>query len=68
MSARAEELSGPGAVAALEVFSQRGIEHGDGAFGPEEVQPPARLRFYHALAEEQFVLDEHDERVPVSLG
>ena len=32
-----------------------------------EVEPPARLRLYHALASEHFVLSGRDERIPVEL-
>jgi hypothetical protein len=67
MSASAAELVGDARHDALAAFAQRSIEHGGGAFGREDVEPPARLRLYHAVAEEQFVLDDRDQRVPVSL-
>jgi hypothetical protein len=31
------------------------------------VEPPAALRLYRAVAVEQFILDEHDHRLPISL-
>ncbi len=68
MSATAAELTGDDRDAALAVFSQRSIDHGGVAFGIEQVEPSARLRLYRAIAEEQWVLDERDNRVAVSLS
>jgi hypothetical protein len=67
MSATAAELTGADRDAAIAAFSERTIGHGGRPFTTEDVEPPARLRLYHAIAEEQFVLDEHDRRVQVSL-
>jgi Pyridoxamine 5'-phosphate oxidase len=68
MAARAEELTGhPDFDRALEAFSRRGVEQGGKAFTRDDVQPPARLRLYRALASEQFVLGEGDQRIAVSL-
>jgi nitroimidazol reductase NimA-like FMN-containing flavoprotein (pyridoxamine 5'-phosphate oxidase superfamily) len=67
MSGTAEELSGEAAEEALEVFSRRSLAHGGREWTTADVQAPAPLRLYRAAATEQFVLDEHDERVPVSL-
>jgi hypothetical protein len=68
MAARAEELTGhPDLGRALEAFSRRSTDHGDDAFAREDVHPPARLRLYRAIAFEQFVLGEGDQRVAVSL-
>jgi hypothetical protein len=36
-------------------------------FTVEDVRPPARLRFYRATATDHWLLDEHDERIPVDL-
>jgi hypothetical protein len=33
----------------------------------DDVQPPARHRLYRATAVQQYVLEEHDLRVPVVL-
>jgi nitroimidazol reductase NimA-like FMN-containing flavoprotein (pyridoxamine 5'-phosphate oxidase superfamily) len=67
MSGTAEELSGEAAEEAIEVFSRRSLAHGGREWSPADVQAPAPLRLFRAAAMEQFVLDEHDERVPVSL-
>jgi nitroimidazol reductase NimA-like FMN-containing flavoprotein (pyridoxamine 5'-phosphate oxidase superfamily) len=67
MSGAAEELSGEASDAAIEVFSRRSLAHGGRAWTVADVRPPAPHRLYRATATEQFVLDEHDERVPVSL-
>jgi hypothetical protein len=67
MSASAEQLAGEERAAALAAFSERSIEHGGSAFTTGHVEPPAALRIYRALAHEQWVLDDRDRRVPVSL-
>jgi nitroimidazol reductase NimA-like FMN-containing flavoprotein (pyridoxamine 5'-phosphate oxidase superfamily) len=65
MSAVAEELVD--VDEAIEIFSRRGEEQGLRAWTPTDVQPPARHRLYRATASEQFVLDPHDRRLPVTL-
>jgi nitroimidazol reductase NimA-like FMN-containing flavoprotein (pyridoxamine 5'-phosphate oxidase superfamily) len=67
MSATASEYLGNGHAEALEAYSRRGLSHGGRAFAAEDVRAPARLRLYRAIAVEQYVLDEDDERVPVAL-
>jgi hypothetical protein len=67
MSGVAEELSGEASEAAIDVFSRRSLAHGGRKWTAADVRPPAPHRLYRATAAEQFVLDEHDERVPVSL-
>jgi hypothetical protein len=66
MSAVAEELTGPDSGRGIDVFSRRSVEHGGSEWVLEDVQPPARLRLYRAIASEHFVLGAHDERLPVS--
>jgi hypothetical protein len=67
MYADAEQVSGAGREPALEVFSRRSVEHGGRPFMLEDVRAPARLRLYRATATEQYVLDEDDVRLPVTL-
>jgi nitroimidazol reductase NimA-like FMN-containing flavoprotein (pyridoxamine 5'-phosphate oxidase superfamily) len=67
MAATAEEVSDDRRAEALDVYSRRALGHGGPAWTAEEVQAPALHRFYRAVAVEQYVLDEHDDRVPVSL-
>jgi nitroimidazol reductase NimA-like FMN-containing flavoprotein (pyridoxamine 5'-phosphate oxidase superfamily) len=65
MSAVAEELVD--VEEAIEIFSRRGEAQGLRAWTPDDVRAPARHRLYRATASEQFVLDPHDRRLPVSL-
>jgi nitroimidazol reductase NimA-like FMN-containing flavoprotein (pyridoxamine 5'-phosphate oxidase superfamily) len=67
MSAVAEEQAGEERADGLGIYSQRAREHGGSQWTVDDVQPPARHRFYRATAVEQYVLDEHDNRVPVTL-
>jgi nitroimidazol reductase NimA-like FMN-containing flavoprotein (pyridoxamine 5'-phosphate oxidase superfamily) len=66
MSAVAEELEEPGE--GIGIFSARSEEQGFGPWTPEQVLPPARHRLYRATASEHFVLDPHDQRLPVELS
>ena len=68
MAAVAEELMGDEAQRCIEVFSRRAQAHGGAAWSVDDVRPTSRHRLYRARAVEQFILDEHDERVPVDLG
>jgi hypothetical protein len=65
MSAVAEEVEA--VDTGLEVFSRRSEEQGFGAWPRERVVPPAKHRLYRATASEHFVLDPHDQRLPVSV-
>jgi hypothetical protein len=47
--------------------SRRSLGHGGVAWTPDDVRNPAPLRLYQATAVEQFVLDDHDQRLPVVL-
>jgi hypothetical protein len=51
----------------LELFSDSAVARGGRRFAPEDVAPGARLRFYRATATDHWLLDEHDERIPVDL-
>jgi nitroimidazol reductase NimA-like FMN-containing flavoprotein (pyridoxamine 5'-phosphate oxidase superfamily) len=63
MAAVAEELED--VDEAIEVYSRRSEEHGFRRWTREDVLPPGRFRLYRARVSEQFVLDDHDERLPV---
>ena len=68
MGATARQLTGTDAEPrALDVYSRRAVAHGGGAVTLEEVRSPAGLRLYRATAADQYILDEYDERMPVSL-
>jgi Pyridoxamine 5'-phosphate oxidase len=68
MSASAGELTGTEREVPIELFSRRSLEHGGVPWTLADVEPPAHLRLYRAVASEQYVLDANDERVPVSLS
>jgi nitroimidazol reductase NimA-like FMN-containing flavoprotein (pyridoxamine 5'-phosphate oxidase superfamily) len=65
MSAVAEELAD--VDEGVEVFSRRSLEQGLPVWTRDDVLPPARHRLYQAAVTEHFVLDPHDQRLPVTL-
>jgi hypothetical protein len=65
MSAVAEELVDVGA--GIAIFTSRSEAQGMRAWAKEDVLPPARHRLYRATASEHFVLDPHDQRLPVTV-
>jgi hypothetical protein len=50
----------------IRTFSRRSEAQGLPAYSREDVLPPARYRLYRATVSEYFVLDPHDQRLPVS--
>lgn len=54
--------------ALLAVFSARSVERGGTAWTRADVTADAALRLYVARAVEQFVLDDHDRRVPITMA
>ena len=67
VSATAEQVTGDARAEPLAVFSDRSLAHGGRAFTMADVEAPAALRLYRAVAVERFILDEHDQRLPISL-
>jgi nitroimidazol reductase NimA-like FMN-containing flavoprotein (pyridoxamine 5'-phosphate oxidase superfamily) len=67
VSATAREVGTEGRSEALEIFTRRSLSHGGREWTAEDVVAPARHRLYRATAVDRFVLDEHDERIPVEL-
>ena len=65
MAAFTEELED--VEVALEAFNRRSEAQGLRAWSRAEVVPPGEFRLYRATAREQFVLDDHDRRLPVHL-
>lgn len=65
VSARAEELSGDELESGVEVFSRKSESDGLPPYSGADVQEPARLRLYRAVATEHFALGEGSRRVPV---
>jgi nitroimidazol reductase NimA-like FMN-containing flavoprotein (pyridoxamine 5'-phosphate oxidase superfamily) len=51
----------------IEVYARRSAEQGFPVWTREDVLPPARHRLYRATVREHFLLDDHDERLPVTL-
>jgi nitroimidazol reductase NimA-like FMN-containing flavoprotein (pyridoxamine 5'-phosphate oxidase superfamily) len=52
---------------AIRIFSRHGEAQGLRAWTRDDVLPPARHRLYRATVSEHFVLDPHDQRLPVDL-
>jgi Pyridoxamine 5'-phosphate oxidase len=67
MEATAAEADEAERDEALATFSRRSVAHGGGEFTAADALPPARLRLYKATAAEQFVLDDRDNRVALTL-
>jgi pyridoxine/pyridoxamine 5'-phosphate oxidase len=67
ISARAEQVPEPDLDRCLGIFSTVSQGQGLAAWNRPDVEPPARLRLYHARAAEHFVLSSSDERLPVVL-
>jgi len=65
MSAVAEQLDD--VDHGIDVFTGRSVAQGLRAWSRDDVLPPARHRLYRATASEQFVLDDHDRRLPVQV-
>jgi nitroimidazol reductase NimA-like FMN-containing flavoprotein (pyridoxamine 5'-phosphate oxidase superfamily) len=65
MVAVAEELSEVDEE--IQIFSRHGEAQGLRAWTREDVLSPARHRLYRATVSEHFVLDPHDQRLPVRL-
>ena len=66
MSATAEELTGDAIDAGLEVFARGSEAAGLRVWTRDDVVAPARPRIYRAVASEHFILNDRDERVPVT--
>ena len=65
MVAVAEELSDVDEE--IRIYSRHGEAQGLRAWAREDVLPAARHRLYRATVSEHFVLDPHDQRIPVDL-
>jgi len=67
VSALAGEIVGDEREHGIGVFSRRSVAHGGDEWAVDDVTEPAHLRLFRASAEEQYVLDARDRRVPVTL-
>jgi nitroimidazol reductase NimA-like FMN-containing flavoprotein (pyridoxamine 5'-phosphate oxidase superfamily) len=52
----------------IEIFSKHGEAQGLRSWTRDDVVTPARHRLYRATVSEHFLLDPHDQRLPVSLA
>jgi hypothetical protein len=66
MTAVAQELTGVALERGLEVFARESEAQGLSVWTMASVTAPARHRLYRAAVTEQWVLDPHDERLPVT--
>ena len=66
--ATAHELGGADLAAAVAVYAARSQARGAGPWTVDEVSGDAPFRLYRARVDALYVLDEHEHRVPVSLG
>ena len=66
MTAVAQELTGAALERGLEVFARESAAQGLSVWTMANVTAPARHRLYRAAVTEQWVLDPHDERLPVT--
>jgi hypothetical protein len=67
LEATASEVAPDDVAHGIGMFSIRSQAQGGRAWSLADVQAPARLRLYRAIASEIFVLDGHDQRVPVTI-
>src|SRR5262245_30216405 len=65
VSARAEVLADHELEPGITVFSEKSVSDGLPAYSREDVQDPARLRLYRAVASEHFALAEGSRRIRV---
>jgi nitroimidazol reductase NimA-like FMN-containing flavoprotein (pyridoxamine 5'-phosphate oxidase superfamily) len=65
LAARAEQVPRPELDRCLRIFTTASQEQGLEAWTRANVEPPARLRLYHATATEHFILSPGEERLPV---
>ena len=67
ISARAEQVPDHELDRCLEIFCDGSRRQGLPTWSRKDVQPPARLRLYHAQAAKHYLLSSTDERIPVAL-
>jgi len=65
VEAEATEVEANHRRAVLAVYNERSTARGLPEWTEEKVTPPAQFRLYRAIASQVYVLDDHDQRVPV---
>jgi pyridoxine/pyridoxamine 5'-phosphate oxidase len=68
LSATAALVPGDDVDRGLAVYSDASEAKGIAGFQRSDVQAPARLRLYHAIATERFILTGKDARLPVDIA
>jgi nitroimidazol reductase NimA-like FMN-containing flavoprotein (pyridoxamine 5'-phosphate oxidase superfamily) len=68
MTAVAQELTGAALDRGLEIFGRESEAQGLRVWKLADVTAPARHRLYRAAVTERWVLDPHDERLPLTLA
>jgi pyridoxine/pyridoxamine 5'-phosphate oxidase len=68
MEAAAEQIDNGDLERGMEIFNSRSVAQGLTVWALDDVRSPARHRLYHATVAAQFVLDSHDQRIPVQAG
>jgi hypothetical protein len=64
-AARAEHVPEDDVDRCLRIFASASEKQGLPKWTRSDVEPPGLLRLYHAMAEEHFILERGDRRVPV---
>jgi len=67
LDATAGQVSGEDAARGIGLFSAKSQAQGASGWSLADVQAPARLRLYRAIASEVFVLDGRDQRITVQM-
>lgn len=65
LTAIADEVRGDLLDHYVDRYTSSTLARQGGSWTPDDVRPPARHRLYRATASQHWVLDEHDERVPI---
>jgi len=68
VSATAAQLPDSDLERGLAILFEISQAQGAAVWNRSDVEPPARLRLYHATAVQHFVLSSRDERLPVDLS
>jgi nitroimidazol reductase NimA-like FMN-containing flavoprotein (pyridoxamine 5'-phosphate oxidase superfamily) len=68
LRARAEPVPEPEFERCLRIFATESEKQGLADWKRADVEPPARLRLYRAIATEHFILSAGDERISVDLS
>jgi pyridoxine/pyridoxamine 5'-phosphate oxidase len=68
MAGTAEEVTGDARLAAIDAFSSRAVGHGGRPWTLEDVEPPATIRLYRAIASAHYLLGTIDRLVAVDVA